>query len=47
MVKSSLQIMTTDTFKHVKDTRVAQLVERQTLNLVVAGSSPVLGDLFF
>jgi hypothetical protein len=47
MVKSSIQIMTNALTTHVKDTRVAQLVERQTLNLVVAGSSPVLGDLFF
>ena len=30
-----------------KQARLAQSVERQTLNLVVVGSSPTVGDHFF
>ena len=32
-------------FLHVDSSRLAQLVERKTLNLVVVGSSPTVGEL--
>ena len=47
-MKSTIQIACSNEQGEGKcQARLAQSVERQALNLVVGGSSPPVGDLFF
>ena len=43
----SLEKLNSNKFVAIITSRLAQLVEHETLNLRVVGSSPTLGDQFF